>query len=314
MEAIDSGRVGYDDPVTIAADSSRVEGTRLFLEVGEVRTVKELLYGVAVESANDAANALAAHLGGTIPNFVQMMNARAKELGCVSTSFVTANGLHSDEHYSSARDMAIMSTALLQHPDILEFTDTWMIDVYVGKNSDIKRTLANTNKLLTAADYIDGLKTGYTSQSGHCVTATGKIGDLRLVAVVMASEDSQARFDEAKALLDFGFGQYEARFPVREGERVATLSPFRSGGAEVEIVAATDAYELALKGDEAEYSVKTTLFSGSASAPLKKGEVVGEVVVARNGEIMATIDAVCAEDVPKSGFAEYVRDTLDLFL
>src|SRR5690554_1173803 len=201
MEAIESGKISLDDPVTITENASNMGGTQLYLEPGEVRRVEDLLIGVAVESANDAATALGEFIGGTNETFVKMMNDRAKELGMDQTQFMNANGLPEEGHYTTAYDVALMSRELVKYPKIHQYLTMWMVDVTVGKNNDRVRTLANTNKLLRTYDGLDGIKTGYTTEAKHCLSATAKKGNLRLISVILAADSSKIRFDEAAKLL-----------------------------------------------------------------------------------------------------------------
>jgi len=306
MEAIDNGELSYDSSVTVSQEAAKTGGTQLYLETGEIRTVDELLYGICVESANDAANAIASHLGGTIPGFIEMMNARAKELGCNDTHFNSACGLHEEDHYTSAYDLAIISRELIKHEEILKYTDTWMTDVYVGKANNVKRTLANTNKLISRLDYIDGLKTGYTKEAGHCISLTGKIGDMRLIGVIMGSSDSETRFSEATALLDYGFSQYKANFPVKAGNPVTQARVFNAKNEFVNITVADDVYQLTKVNEDRDYTVESEIDVSSLSAPMKKGDVVGKIIVKVDGEVIDTVDAVAAEDASKCSFFEFL--------
>src|SRR5699024_10247519 len=185
MEAINEGKITLEDQVTISEHASQMGGTQLYLEPGELRTVEELLMGVSVESANDASVALGEHIGGTHEAFVKLMNDRAKELGMENSQFRNTNGLPEEGHYSTAYDIALMSRELVKYPKVHQYLTIWMTDVTVGKNNDQVRTLANTNKLLRTYDGLDGIKTGYTSEAKHCLSATAKKGNLRLISVVL---------------------------------------------------------------------------------------------------------------------------------
>ncbi|MDR2520054.1 MAG: D-alanyl-D-alanine carboxypeptidase [Eubacteriaceae bacterium] len=313
MEAIDRGELDFQDPITVSEEAAKTGGTQLYLETGEVRTVEELLYGVAVESANDAANALAAHLGGTVSEFIDMMNSRASELGMSDTHFNSACGLHAEGHYTSANDIAVMSRELLKHPKILEFTDTWMKDVYVGKGNSVKRTLANTNKLISRLDYIDGLKTGYTSEAGHCISATGEVDGLRLICVLMGSKDSETRFREATALMQWGYSQYKANYPVKAWEPIGTAHVFNAKNQTLNVTVSKDAYKLTKKSEAPEYEIVTDINNKKLSAPIKAGEKVGTVYIKREGELIETMDAIAAEDAAKCSYFEYFARALPEF-
>ena len=228
MEALESGKIHLDDQVTISENASSMGGTQLYLEPGEIRRVEDLLIGVAVESANDAATALGEYIGGSNESFVKMMNDRAKELGMMNTQFKNANGLTEEGHYTTAYDVALMSKELVKYPEIHKYLTMWMVDVTVGKNNDRVRTLANTNKLLRTYNGLDGIKTGFTSEAKHCLSATAKRNNLRLISVILAADSSKLRFEEAAKLLDYGFSTYEVFVSLKK-ERKFRISPLKKG-------------------------------------------------------------------------------------
>ena len=212
MEALDSGKIAFEDKVTISpqASSKNNKGTMLLLEAGEVRTVKELLYGIAVESANDACIAMAEHISGSEDEFVKLMNKRAKELGAMDTNFVNPNGLPANGHVTSAYDLALMSKELMKHDKISEFISKYMVTVYVGKNNNVKRELVNKNKMIRFYNDVDGIKTGWTEEAGYCISVTAKRGNLRLISVVMGAPKVEIRNKEARKLIDYGFANYSS--------------------------------------------------------------------------------------------------------
>ncbi|MCL1914830.1 MAG: D-alanyl-D-alanine carboxypeptidase [Eubacteriaceae bacterium] len=305
MEAIKSGKLNLDDKITITADSAKIEGTKLFLDAGEVRTVEDLVYGVAVESGNDASNALGVHIGGSLSGFVDMMNERASQLGMNDTHFANTHGLHEENHYTSAYDVALMSRALLKHEEILKYSNTWMIDVYVGKNNHIKRTLANTNKLIRKGN-VDGLKTGYTIEAGHCISATGKENELRVISVIMGGKDAQTRFDEAEKLLNHGFSRYQAAVPARAGDIIATANVYKSKSGYVGATISQDIYQLVEKGHDSNFTLEAIL-DDDLVAPLNKGDVIGKIKVSIGNNEITNVNAICSEDVPKSSFLDYLK-------
>ena len=307
MEAIDAGQITFGDTVTINEEAANMGGTQLFLEVGETRTVEELMYGVAVESGNDAATALGVKLGGSVTGFVEKMNARAKELGMDDTHFEDACGLTAENHYTSAYDIALMSRELISHPDIFKFLTTWMIDVNVGKNNDKLRTLANTNKLLRQRDYIDGIKTGYTAEAGHCISATGKSGDLRLISVIMHGTDSKTRFEEADALLQYGFSQYQAVFPVKSGDTVGELHLYNAQKESIPLIVKENVYQLMKKDAAANIEKELILEEEYRYAPVAADEKVGELVVKSGETEIARMEVFTAEQADKISFSQYLK-------
>ena len=210
MEAIDSGALRYEDTVTASEAAAAKGGSQIFLKAGEQMSVTEMLKSIAVSSANDCACAMAEHLAGSESAFVDRMNARARELGMNDTHFVNCTGLTAKGHVTSAYDIALMSRELLRcHPDITHFTSIWMDTVRNGAFG-----LSNTNKLIRFYSGATGLKTGYTSGAGYCLSASAKREGMELIAVVMGCESSQKRTADCKALLDYGFAVLGRDTPV----------------------------------------------------------------------------------------------------
>ena len=208
MEAIDSGKIRWEDTVTASESAASKGGSQIYLKVGETMTVSDMVKSIAVSSANDCACAMAEHLSGSEGAFVEQMNARAKELGMEDTYFVNCTGLDDDpeaeKHRTSAYDIALMSRELLKnHPDIKKYTTIWMDTVRDGAFG-----LSNTNKMVRFYDGCTGLKTGFTSGAGYCLSASAQREGLELIAVVMGSETSKDRFAACKSLLDYGFTNF----------------------------------------------------------------------------------------------------------
>ncbi|MCR1898042.1 D-alanyl-D-alanine carboxypeptidase [Irregularibacter muris] len=299
MEAVDSGKITLEDKVNISELASKMGGTQLYLEPGELRTVEELLIGVAVESANDAATALGEYIGGTQESFVKMMNDRAKELGMNNTKFKNANGLSEEGHYTTAYDIAIMSKELVKHPKIHQYLTMWMANVTVGKNNDKTRTLANTNKLLRSYDGLDGIKTGYTSEAKHCLSATSKKGNLRLISVILSAPDSKVRFEEAAKLLDYGFANYDGIQVVDKGEEVKEIDIEKGKSEKLKVITEEPLNVLIKKGADQEIDKKIVL-KKSYKAPIKKGEKLGEIVVSSEGKEIGKVNLVASQPIEKT--------------
>jgi D-alanyl-D-alanine carboxypeptidase (penicillin-binding protein 5/6) len=313
MKAVESGKITLNDEVTISEYASEMGGTQLFMEPGEKVTVRDLLYGVAVESANDAATALGEYIAGSNEAFVNMMNDEAKELGMKNTVFKNANGLPEEGHVTTAYDIAIMSCELVKHEEIFEFTKTWMIDIKVGENDEIIRTLANTNKLLKRDNAVDGLKTGYTSDALHCISATKKQGDMRLVAVIMRAPSSDVRFDEALELLNYGFANYEGKYYVTKDEKEGDVTANRGKELSVEAVADADIYDVIQKGYEDNTEIKINL-PQTINAPVKAGEKIGEIIVIKDGAELGRCNIVAKTDVAKTNIFIYMGRSIKDFL
>jgi len=223
MEALDSGKISLEDMVTTSETAASMGGSQVFLEVGESMSVSDMLKAIAVASGNDAAVAMAEHIAGTHETFVELMNRRAGELGCSNTHFINCNGLdETEEHYSTARDIAVITQELLKHPKIFDYTTIWMDTLRDGSFG-----LSNTNRLIRFYKGANGMKTGSTSMAKYCLSATAERDGMQLIAVVLGAPSTAERFGSATALLDYGFANYEvaaadmqafATIPVRGGE------------------------------------------------------------------------------------------------
>lgn len=209
MEAVDSGKITLQDKVTCSENAKKMGGSTMLLDTGEVRTVEEILKGIAIASGNDAAVAMAEYLAGTEEAFVQLMNKRASELGMTNTTFKNCNGLPVEGHLSTARDISIMSMELLKHKTILKYTGTYMETITEGRKSPIE--LVNHNKLVRFFAGCDGLKTGYTEEAKYCISATAVKDGVRMLSVIMGAPTFKVRNRDASMLLNFGFSKFEGR-------------------------------------------------------------------------------------------------------
>ena len=207
-EALESGKIKEDDDVQISETAASMGGSQIFLEPGEIQKVDTLLKSIAVASANDACVAMAEYVGGSVEEFVVLMNKRAKELGMNDTNFVNTNGLPVDNHYTSAYDIALMSKELLRHKKISKYLTTWMDEVVVGKKQ-AKIGISNTNKLVKHYTGATGVKTGFTQQAKYCLSASALRNNTHLIAVTLCAETSPIRFKDATSLLNYGFANYE---------------------------------------------------------------------------------------------------------
>ena len=300
MEAIDSGKIKWDDTVTTSEAAAAKGGSQIYLKVGETMTVSDMVKSIAVSSANDCACAMAEHLAGSDAAFVEKMNQRAKELGMNDTNFVNCTGLDDDEnaknHLTSAHDIALMSRELMKnHPDIQKFTTIWMDTVRGGAFG-----LANTNKLVRVYPGATGLKTGCTSAAGYCLSATAERDGLGLIAVVMGAETSQERFAACKSMLDYGFANYALVAPeVTEGSVPVRLGVVNS----VKAVPAEPIQLLIDKAQSNQVLVQTAL-EEEVTAPVSKGQRLGTLTVKVGEQVLAQIPMVAEESVAKLTFWE----------
>lgn len=310
MEAIDNGNLKLDDKVTISEEAANMGGSQVFLEAGEVYTVHDLLKGVAIASGNDAVVALAEKVAGSQGEFVEMMNKRFKEIGAKNTNFVNAHGLDAEGHYSTARDMSIIAQELLKHEKILEYTSIY--EEYLEKNDGTKTWLVNTNKLVRFYNGVDGLKTGYTTTAGYCLTATAKKDNFRLISVVMGEETSENRSSDTVKLLNYGFNTYKINTIKTQDEILGKVRVEGGKNDYANIVLLEDATELLKNTDEVnEY--KFNLKVNKIKAPVKHGDIVGSAeVIDQDGNIIDEVDVTVKEDVKKANLLDYLLRNLKI--
>ena len=295
MEAIDAGKIGWNDTVTASEAAAAKGGSQIYLKVGETMSVSDMVKSIAVSSANDCACAMAEHLAGSEAAFVEQMNKRAAELGMTHTKFVNCTGLDDDpnakEHLTCAYDIAIMSRQLLvHHPDIKKFTTIWMDTVRNGTFG-----LSNTNKLVRFYQGATGLKTGFTSAAGYCLSASAQRDGMELIAVVMGAATSQERFADCKSMLDYGFANFSLVAPKTEEGTV----PVTLGTAEtVTAVPAENPQLLVDKAQKNEVSVEVKLESG-VTAPVSQGQRLGVMTVRVGEQVLSEIPMVAKEAVPR---------------
>ena len=299
FEALDEGRLGYNDVLTVSENAASMGGSQIFLEPGESMSVDDLLKSVIVASANDAAVTLAEHVCGSEEAFVERMNERAKELGMKNTFFENATGLDDDtqNHLTIAKDIAIMSKELLKHDQITNYTTIWMDTVRNGEFG-----LTNTNRLIRFYRGITGLKTGYTSSAGFCISATAKRDNLHLIAVIMGAESADQRNAYAAKLLDYGFANYS----IYENSESSTGNIRVLGGVSDYVGTKYDKFDiLTNKVDKNKITYKIEL-KDNLSAPVQKGDVCGEVVYYLNDEILSRQSVYCTASVEKINLMEYL--------
>ena len=300
MEAIDSGTLGYGDIVTTSEAAAKKGGSQVYLKVGEQMSVEEMLKSIAVSSANDCACAMAEHLSGSEEAFVERMNQKAKELSMEDTHFVNCTGLddspEAKSHKTSAYDVALMSRELLgKHPDIRKFTTIWMDTIRNGSFG-----LSNTNKLVRFYPGATGLKTGFTSGAGYCLSASAKREDLELIAVTMGAESSKIRNAACKTLLDYGFAGFALVSPTLEPAQV----PVRLGKeAQVEAVLQGESSVLIPKAQKAGLTTKVQL-EEFCTAPVEKGTVLGTLTLRSGEETLLEVPLVAAREVKRKTFLD----------
>lgn len=311
VENIEKGVISWDEMVTVSERASGMGGSQILLETGEQMSVKDLFKGIAVASGNDAVVAMAEKIGGTEENFVNMMNERAKQMGLTDTNFKNPHGLDEANHYSSAYDMAMIAKELVKHEEVLKYTSIY--EDYLRKGTSKETWLVNTNKLVKFYDGVDGLKTGYTSEAGYCLTATAKKNDMRLIAVVMKEPDNKTRSSDITSMLDYGFTQYSVEKLLDTNSTILTKKIDKGDLEFVELVPTEDV-NILNKKIENKRNVTYDIQVNELKVPLKKGDIVGKLNLIENNKIIDTIDVTVKQDVKKCNifelFTRYLKDII----
>ena len=312
LEAVDEGRVSLEDQVTVSPRAASMGGSQAFLDAGERYKLSELLKTVIVASANDSAVALAEHLAGTEESFVRLMNTRAEELGLTNTHYANCTGLPAQEHYTTARDVAKLSAQLDLHPIYYRYSTIWMDEI--KHRGGRVTSLTNTNRLIRFYPGCDGYKTGSTNEARYCVSATAKKEGMRLIAVVLGTPAGQTRFDEARAMLEYGFANVQLVTPIAQGQALDMTVPVRLGGRdEVSVLSGGTCSLLERRGEKNALSLEAALVE-KVNAPVYAGDVLGEIRVKRGDEVVAVVPAVAGEDVQLPGLVDALIRIRDHFM
>lgn len=296
IEAIESGKIKFEDEVVVSKFAASMGGSQIWLKPKEIMTVRELLKAVLVVSANDACVALAEHISGSEQVFVTKMNKKAEELGLKNTKFYNTNGLpEKNNNYSSAEDIAIVSRELIKsHPIILEDSSIWTSSLRNGKSF-----LRNTNELVRTNKYVDGLKTGFTSAAGFCITATGKKDGKRFIAVVLNAPSSDIRFTEIEKLLNYAYSNIKYLEVVQKNNNIGKIEVMKGKGKYLPVVTSSDLTLSVTYEEEKEIKIKKTI-NKKIIAPVKKGEKIGEITLMKNNQKLGVVDLIAKEDMQKA--------------
>lgn len=308
LEACESGKIGLDDKVTVSENAASMGGSQMYMEPGEQHTVEELLKGVIMVSANDGCVALAEHLCGSVEEFVDAMNRRAKELGLADSHFVNTNGLPVANHYSCAYDIGMISMELMKHEVAHPWFTAWQEDIQVGlPGKESKFTLTNTNKLVRTYNGAIGVKTGFTEDAGYCLSGAAQRDSTRLIAVVLGSKTSDIRFAEMARLLDHGFANYETVQLAEAGEKIKKISIEK--GEDTKLYAVTEEPVGVTVQKGADNRVKKEIeINKKIELPVKKGDAVGTMLVYEGKEKSAEYVLVSDRNVEQAGFlTTYIR-------
>ncbi len=313
-ENVQSGRIKWDDEVTVSEHAAGMGGSQIFLEAGEKQTAAELTKAVAIASANDAAVAMAEHIAGSESAFVEMMNKRASELGMKNTVFKNACGLDTKGHEMSARDIALMSRELMTNfPQITEYTTKWQDTVtHKTAKGESEFGLTNTNRLIKWYNGATGLKTGSTGNAKFCLSGTAKRDGMELIAVIMGCPDPKLRFREVMKMLDYGFANYMILNGEPQGKIAAEVPVLGGEEDSVNAVVSERVSYLTEKGDKKLTSEVRA--DKNLRAPVKSGDKVGEIVYLCGGEEVGKSPLTAEKDVAKCGFVKNFKEVLKIWL
>ena len=296
MEAVDSGKIKLDDVVTVTENAQKMGGSTMLLEAGELRTVEDLLKGVAIASGNDAAVALAEYLGGSVENFVKKMNDRARELGMKDTTFQNPTGLPTENHLTTAYDISIMSRELLKHETILKYSGTYMETISTNRKTPIE--LVNHNKLVRFFNGCDGLKTGFTNEAKYCISATALRNGVRMLCIIMGAPTYKIRNRDASMLLNYGFSLFERKEVIQQDSEISKL---QLGNNKDNFIILKAAQPLSLVVEKAnELKITTKLDVDKSKKNIKQGDIMGTAIFLIDGKEAGRVEVYSDRDMKNS--------------
>ncbi|MGI9292036.1 MAG: D-alanyl-D-alanine carboxypeptidase family protein [Gammaproteobacteria bacterium] len=306
FRAIKSGQISMEDEVLVSEKAWRTPGSRMFIEVGSRVSVEELLPGMIVQSGNDASVALAEHVAGTEETFAEIMNQLARELGMTKTNYVNSTGLPDDNHFTSAKDISILATALIdEFPDYYQ----WYSQKQFTYNGI---TQGNRNSLLWRDESVDGMKTGFTESAGYCLVSSAERQNMRLISVVLGTESPAARASESQALLNYGFRFYESQMLWEEGEIVSSARVWKGEQDEIDLIVKEPVYVTIPRGTFEELETRVTL-PKQIMAPVSDKTPVGQAIASVNGTDVATINIYSSISVAEGGIIDAAWDEVLLW-
>lgn len=294
FDEVEAGNLSFTDKVTVSEKAAKIGGSHVFTDANWAYPAGELIKSIIIASANDATMAMAEHISGNEETFVARMNKKAQELGMTNTVFVNCTGLPAPGQYSTARDVATMSRELLKHKDFFKWSNIWMDEI---KHKDGRKTeLVNTNRLVRFFEGCDGVKTGYTSEAKHCVAATVKRGDTRMISVIIGADTSQQRFDDARTLINYGFANFTTAKVVTEDELKDYILPIKGAAEKTVIISPEKTLTLVLPKGEDKGITKEIKLPPELTAPIAKGQPVGEIIISKEGHEIMRIKIVAAKE------------------
>lgn len=300
LEAIESGNLTWEEEVKASSNAAGYGGTQIYLQPGEMMSVRDLMKGISMASANDATVALAERIAGSEDTFVKMMNEKAKELGLKNTNFVNPTGLDEENHYSSAYDLGLIAIELLKHEEILEFSSVY--EDYLRVDTPNKFWLVNTNKLIRFYDGADGLKTGFTDNAGYTMAVTAKRNDMRLLAIVLGEDVSKVRNAETTALLDYGFNLYKIDVIKRQGDVITSISLDKGDKKNIDVVLGKDITVLSKKSETGDKNYTEKVSLNEIQLPIEKNQEVGTIEIFNGKQKVGSYPLVASDSVKKKSF------------
>lgn len=310
LEEVENGGLTLDEKLVASEYASSMGGSQVFIDTGASYRIDKMLQSVIMASANDASVALAEHIAGSEKKFVKMMNDKAGELGMTNTVYENCTGLPSPMQHSTAKDTALLLSNVIDSEVYHKYSTMWMDELV--HPSGRKTEIVNTNKLVKYYQGCDSGKTGFTDEAGYCLASSVKRDDMRLVSVVLGTKNAKARFNESVKLLNYGFANFSNELIVDNEKSLSLENVLKSQTKSVEVFASENFFGLVKKGEEADFSVSYEL-NGKLVAPLKAGDVVGQVIVTKNGVVVKEIDLIIKQDIEQINFSQSMKKIIEMW-
>jgi serine-type D-Ala-D-Ala carboxypeptidase (penicillin-binding protein 5/6) len=307
MEAIDKGKISWNDKIRVSEYAASMGGSQIFLEPGEEMRVEDMVKGIAIGSANDASVAMAEHIAGSNDSFVNMMNSKAKKLALKDTFFKNATGLPAAGHYTSAHDMAIMGKELLKHEEVTKFTGQY--EDYLREDTEKKFWLVNTNRLVKFYPGVDGLKTGFTNEAKYCLTATANKDGMRVIAVVMGAPTPKERNAQITSMLDYAFTQFSTKKLYDRHEIVKEVKVQKADKSKLPVVTSENISLLLKKGETAKKIKTEVLVDQDLKMPVKKGQQIGSLKIWNGKDLITESPVLASETIKKASWWKLFKRT-----
>ena len=310
LEEVENGSLTLDEKLVASEYASSMGGSQVFIDTGASYRIDKMLQSVIMASANDASVALAEHIAGSEKKFVKMMNDKAEELGMTNTVYENCTGLPSPMQHSTAKDTALLLSNVIDSEVYHKYSTMWMDELV--HPSGRKTEIVNTNKLVKYYQGCDSGKTGFTDEAGYCLASSVKRDDMRLVSVVLGTKNAKARFNESVKLLNYGFANFANELIVDNEKSLSLENVLKSQTKSVEVFASENFFGLVKKGEEADFAVSYEL-NGKLVAPLKAGDVVGQVIVTKNGVVVKEIDLIIKQDIEQINFSQSMKKIIEMW-